>query len=623
MPWPCCEASWPCPRGTPGSIPERIPLRKPSTTGSAPWPSDARSSVPFCLLIACWPRGSWSLWAPFSWSTRCLGTCEFIFRTFVDFMAPTFFLGSKMPQTIPTTRFEVSVTELILNAVALGIILDIDDLLFDALATTPGRHLVHQLDALPMPSLPRFRGADAKSVFMSVGIPCLTILVYVSMLGPFVGTLQDVSSAMCGGNLGFIWNVDKRRIVLMAPTVGGGWEDQDATKVYAVEEGERIGYGLEQQDAKYGLWLSDTTTLSDLTGLGLADSIDLFNLECGDLANSGPMLNYLRFFLQNESLQGCDDAAQFCGSITSLPDYGVDDGKGWATRMLCSATCGCHTPGGENMFVQGCPYGSGRSCQASESFIEYRQNSVCIEQNASSLQQFAPWVHWIEQLRAYGNQSANLLGKQEALLIAQAMWDYGCGFQDNLTNISWGNCFSWNSSFGWEFKTLEAFCPISCGCSVDTLDSACPLPFGYSCDQLETESCLTWNQQHFCPGYTPSVEGIISLSVSTTDPTLAQALFMPAQIGLIQSLAHFSGAETYAIRLDLVPRGPLMLGIFNIFLLDETWNQQTLSSNLFSTSAADFEAFVFQIMTALGADYTSAGLSVQSLLPSSAVSQLP
>ena len=83
-------------------------------------------------------------------------------------------------------------TELILNAVALGIIVDIDDLLFDALATTPGRHLVHQLDALPMPSLPRVRGADAKSVFMSIGIPCLTILVYISMLGPFVGTLQEV-----------------------------------------------------------------------------------------------------------------------------------------------------------------------------------------------------------------------------------------------------------------------------------------------------------------------------------------------------------------------------------------------------------------------------------------------
>lgn len=34
--------------------------------------------------------------------------------------------------------YTVSVTELILNAVALGIILDIDDLLFDAMATTSG-----------------------------------------------------------------------------------------------------------------------------------------------------------------------------------------------------------------------------------------------------------------------------------------------------------------------------------------------------------------------------------------------------------------------------------------------------------------------------------------------------
>ena len=79
--------------------------------------------------------------------------------------------------------YTFDVTELILNAVALGIILDIDDLLFDALATTPGRHLVHQLDPLPMPSMPRLRGADAKSVCMSIFIPALTIFVYFTMLG--------------------------------------------------------------------------------------------------------------------------------------------------------------------------------------------------------------------------------------------------------------------------------------------------------------------------------------------------------------------------------------------------------------------------------------------------------
>ena len=123
--------------------------------------------------------------------------------------------------------YTVSVTELILNAVALGIILDIDDLLFDALATTPGRHLVHQLDPLHMPSLPRLRGADAKSVFMSIFIPSLVVLVYATMLGPMVSTLEQVQAATCGGNQDFVWSMDKRRLVQFAPTFGGGWKEEE------------------------------------------------------------------------------------------------------------------------------------------------------------------------------------------------------------------------------------------------------------------------------------------------------------------------------------------------------------------------------------------------------------
>ena len=119
--------------------------------------------------------------------------------------------------------YTVNVTELILNAVALGIILDIDDLLFDALATTPGRHLVHQLDPLFMPGMPRIRGADAKSVFMSIFIPALTLFVYYSMLDPFVTTLTGVKTAMCGGNQNFVWSMDKRRITHLAPTYFWRW----------------------------------------------------------------------------------------------------------------------------------------------------------------------------------------------------------------------------------------------------------------------------------------------------------------------------------------------------------------------------------------------------------------
>ena len=43
--------------------------------------------------------------------------------------------------------------------------------------------------------------------------------------------------------------------------------------------------------------------------------------------------------------------------------------------------------------------------------------------------------------------------KSDAVKIADAMWDHGCGFPANLSaeGVFWGNCFSWNSSFEWEW----------------------------------------------------------------------------------------------------------------------------------------------------------------------------
>jgi len=136
--------------------------------------------------------------------------------------------------------YTVNVTELILNAVALGIILDIDDLLFDALATTPGRHLVNCMDPLPMKSFPRFRGADVKSLISSCLIPGGTFMVFFLMLAPMVTTLTEVSQAMCGGNMNFVWTADKRNVILMAPTSGTVTGDiSDGIRTRAFVEAEK------------------------------------------------------------------------------------------------------------------------------------------------------------------------------------------------------------------------------------------------------------------------------------------------------------------------------------------------------------------------------------------------
>ena len=48
-----------------------------------------------------------------------------------------------------------------------------------------------------MPTLPRVRGVDAKTTFMTLLIPSLAIFVYVTMLGPMVDTLHLVEPWCC------------------------------------------------------------------------------------------------------------------------------------------------------------------------------------------------------------------------------------------------------------------------------------------------------------------------------------------------------------------------------------------------------------------------------------------
>lgn len=419
--------------------------------------------------------------------------------------------------------YTVNVTELILNAVALGIILDIDDLLFDALATTPGRHLVHQLDPLPMPPVRRWRGADLKSVCMSILIPGMTIIVYLTMLDPFVTLLKDVSTTMCGGYQGFVWDVDSRRVVLMAPTAGGGWEaEAQSIRTRAIDEAELFEPGFDDDDAKYGVWVDDVSELLGTRLLQLSDVIDEENPSCEDIAANAndpdaepedlSMLRYLRFFVGNESIQGCADVAHLCSSYTKIPEYVADGGLGFSVRLLCSETCQCKVPGGDQISVQGCPYGrnlaNARPCQNQPEYLTYRTAGVCLEQSAEEMRNNTAWASWVNAIRAYATEdNADLPGQEDALLLADAMWEHGCGFIANLSsqNVTWGNCFQWDVKFDWEFKTVEPFCPLTCQCDWNNrAASNCPLPYGKTCDSLD--ECATFEGQHYCMPYVPGIQ---------------------------------------------------------------------------------------------------------------------
>ena len=124
-----------------------------------------------------------------------------------------------------------------------------------------------------------------------------------------------------------------------------------------------------------------------------------------------------------------------------------------------------------------------------------------MEQDASTLRISSPWRSWLRTVRDYAS-SDGVKGTREAAILADAIEEHGCGFLANLSarNISLGGCFSWADHLGWDFKTVEVWCPITCGCeSSTTLNSGCPRVFSMACDQVQM-SCLTVNNTHYCPG---------------------------------------------------------------------------------------------------------------------------
>ncbi|CAJ1450174.1 unnamed protein product [Effrenium voratum] len=507
--------------------------------------------------------------------------------------------------------YTVNVTELILNAVALEIILEIDELIFDALATTPGRHLVHHLEPLPMPSLPRFRGADAKSLSMSVLIPAVTMIIYFVMVVPMVQDLQAVNQALCGGNLAFVWAEDKRRVTLLASTSGDGWNDTEAESIRmrAILEGTSgISAGTNgSQQAAFGVWQSSISALaasSDLS-LSLSTLVDMHNAGCEDLATSTPMLNYLRDGLGNESIASCADAAQHCNSVSKMPEWGVDNGRGFLTRMLCSETCGCSDPAGNFILVQGCPFGAGRPCSSSNKLTTALRSATCAEKSAAELRQNEPWTSWVETIRAFGQTSGSLSGQSEALRLAEAMWDHGCAFGQNLTaqNITWGNCFEWNPSFSWDFKTLEYFCPTTCGCDHARTGSLCPTPFGMDCEAIK--QCVFVGGTYHCGHNVESseanqvdvIDGYLLLDVR--NPELAMNHKEETELALRQTVANMTGqipAEGVQIFLEDSPSPfKASFSVFMVFGADTA----AITTIMLSKSLAEISAFLAGALQAL------------------------
>eukprot|EP00930_Biecheleria_cincta_P062955 TRINITY_DN4840_c0_g1_i1.p1 TRINITY_DN4840_c0_g1~~TRINITY_DN4840_c0_g1_i1.p1 ORF type:complete len:1144 (-),score=201.95 TRINITY_DN4840_c0_g1_i1:81-3512(-) len=379
----------------------------------------------------------------------------------------------------------INVEDLILNAVALGIILDIDDLIFDALATAPSRHLVHNLKPLPMKSFPRIKGADLKSLIMSSALAAIIVYIQCYMLSPNSLHLESLSRALCGDNRDFVWSRDARSIVMFAPTTP---YDEDVSSVNA-EKVERFAVNEAIQNPstispnatwKYAIWTNTAESLKERVSASFSEINEVSNRQCEDLASGpGPYLAYLQEALGDTSIKSCSDARNFCSSFEAASRADTSRGNGFSTRMFCPVTCGCDDPTSLQVLTSGCPM---RACRGSKAYQDRLRTGFCSEDVPSRLRKEPLWINWVNNFRNLSRSAENFTGRSELAIVAEAMWEHGCDFTARLTgeNLSWGSCAAWNPQFDWSFETPSFMCPRSCQCfgqpPAGGRPSNCPLP---------------------------------------------------------------------------------------------------------------------------------------------------
>ena len=134
-----------------------------------------------------------------------------------------------------------------------------------------------------MPSLPRIRGADAKSVFMSFFIPVGTLLVYYTMLEPFVGTLTGVKIAMCGGNQDFVWTTDKT-------------QDHSSVTYFWWRFGRRGG---EHQESRL------ERSMQQLVFVCFFGHLEIVKIFCGSIYTSCSSFRLMRLWRVNQLAMVC------------------------------------------------------------------------------------------------------------------------------------------------------------------------------------------------------------------------------------------------------------------------------------------------------------------------------
>ncbi|CAE7298639.1 unnamed protein product [Symbiodinium necroappetens] len=368
-----------------------------------------------------------------------------------------------------------SISELMLNAVALNAILDVDEFLFVGMTPIKIQHAIQNLE--PMQVKYSRRRSECESVVHFVSLVALVSCTYFFQLAPLTDAMLDLKNELCGGNQTFVvgFNPDTQLTHgLVTPTGLEIGRNLTLSELGVQAHKATSPETTPGESPTYLLFSTDKNSFNtdNTRSIELESGMSPFCLETSILNpdglyhNDSSLREWTDALTRNAAasiglhdVRSCEEMRGMCN--------GVDNRL---LRMVCGETCGCTDPYSSAWYkvaAQGCAPVCLQIAQASLS------GGSC-EDAAKDADWQVFWRTYPEAVsHFYGADVTQTLLWPFAQETINAMLQDGCAAlsqfpTDVMTNAEW--C----SGMPQLFRPLSAVCPQSCGCGQRADLAHCP-----------------------------------------------------------------------------------------------------------------------------------------------------
>jgi len=352
-----------------------------------------------------------------------------------------------------------NIEDLVLNAMALMFILDIDELLYHTILPMPVQTLYEELAPLPRPIGILWR-SGGWSVLWNIffALVCAGMVMHLYVMNE-LNEMKTIETVMCEGNQNFVVDMNFQANQLFSSSTENFSQDAMEESTYRRQAVRELIHADDRTLANMSAYITRLDVFEQVTHQTMFEMTG-FLRYCID----NPIFPKFRTQIQRVTgvLNGtkCEDFRDSC-RVQSMRDL----------RLLCTITCGCGDPRSGLLYdgpTEGCPR---EICRASQTYQEALASLECRDLSPAELRATKAWSFLFDQWVEWGSSLFPDLAPQYEV-VRKVFFAYGCAAihinrMDTISQKTF--CEDTNSQ-----TSIRAFCPVSCGCR-EQMASNCPL----------------------------------------------------------------------------------------------------------------------------------------------------